>query len=106
VRMIAVGSAKRTPLMPDVPTIAEAGLPGLVVKAEVGFLAPAGTPRDVITKLNSEIARVLAAPDVVQRMSALGIDTIGSTPQQYAESIRADMQSYAKLVKDARLRVD
>jgi len=106
VRLIAVGSANRTPLMPDLPTIAEAGLPGFVIKAEVGFLAPAGTPRDVIAKLNSEIAKVLAAPDVVQRLSALGIDTIGGTPQQYAESIRADMQSYAKLVKDARLRVD
>ncbi len=106
VRLIAVGSANRTPLMPDLPTIAEAGLPGFVIKAEVGFLAPAGTPRDVIAKLNSEIAKVLAAPDVVQRLSALGIDTIGGTPQQYAESIRADMQSYAKLVKDARQRVD
>jgi len=57
-------------------------------------------------KLNSEIAKVLAAPDVVQRLFALGIDMIGGTPQQYAESIRADMQSYAKLVKDARQRVD
>ena len=106
VHLLGVGTAKRTPIMPDVPTIAEAGVPGYEIKVEIGFVAPAGTPRDVIAKLNSEIVKVLATPDIVQRLSTLGIDPVGSTPEQYAEIIRADMRSYGKLVKDSGARVD
>lgn len=106
VHLLGVGTAKRAPIMPDVPTIAEAGVPGYEIKVEAGFVVPAGTPKDVIAKLNSEIVKVLATPDIVQRLSTLGIDPVGSTPEQYAEIMRADMRSYGKLVKDSGARVD
>ena len=106
VRLLAVGTAARTPLMPEVPTLAESGAPGFEIDADIGFLAPAGTPREVVQKLNSEILKVLHAPDVKQRLAGLGIDVAGSSPERYAEAIRAKIQRYGKLVKDAGARVD
>lgn len=106
IRLIAVGTAKRTPIMPDVPTVAESGAPGFEIDADIGFLAPAGTPREVITKLNTEIVRVLGSPDITQRLAGLGIETVGTSPEQYADAIRAKIIKYGKLVKDSGARVD
>ena len=106
VRLIAVGTAKRTPIMQDVPTVAESGVPGFEIDADIGFLAPAGTPREVVEKLSAEIARVLGTPEIVQRFAVLGIEAMGTTPEQYADAIRTKIQKYSKLVKDAGARVD
>jgi len=106
VRLLAVGTAQRTPIMPDVPTLAESGAPGFEIDADIGFLAPAGTPKDVVLKLNSEILKVLHDPEIKQRLVSLGIEATGTTPEQYAEAIRVKIQKYAKLVKDAGVRVD
>jgi len=106
IRLIAVGTAKRTPIMPDVPTVAESGAPGFEIDADIGFLAPAGTPREVITKLNAEIVRVLGSPDITQRLAGLGIETVGTSPEQYTDAIRAKIIKYGKLVKDSGARVD
>lgn len=106
VRLLAVAEAKRSPLMPDVPTIAEAGVPGYEISPEIGFVAPAGTAKDVIAKLNREIVKVLKSAEVVQQLMPLGIDPIGSTPEQYAESIRRNIEKYGKLVKMSGARVD
>lgn len=106
VRLLAVGTAARTPLMPEVPTLAESGAPGFEIDADIGFLAPAGTPREVVQKLNAEILKVLHAPEIKQRLAGLGIDVAGSSPERYGEAIRAKIQRYGKLVKDAGARVD
>jgi len=106
VRLLAVGTANRTPIKPEVPTLAESGAPGFEIDADIGFLAPAGTPQEIVLKLNAEILKVLRMPEVKQRLATLGIDVMGTTPEQYAEAIRAKIQKYAKLVKDAGLHVD
>lgn len=106
IRLIAVGTLKRTPTQPNVPTADEAGVPGYEIDADIGFLAPAGTPRDVIAKLHDEIVKVLHTPDVTQRLATLGIDVLGSTPEEYAEAIRTKIQKYGKLVRDSGARVD
>jgi len=106
VRLLAVATPKRTLIMKDVPTIEEAGVPGYAIRVDAGFVAPAGTPNSVIARLNSEIVKVLAAPDIVQRLSPLGFEMIASTPEQYKETIRADTLIYGKLVNDAHARVD
>lgn len=104
-RILGVADAKRTPIMPDVPAIAE-GLPGYELKVEVGFLVPAGTPREAIGKLNGEIRAVLAVPEIAQHLTTLGINPLGTTPEQYTETIKADIQKFAKLVKDSGAKID
>lgn len=105
-RIIAVNTPRRTPLMPEVPTVAESGVPGFDVEVTIGFLAPAGTPADIVRKINTEIAAVLNMPDVEERLQGLGIDKIVSTPEQFGAVIRADIQRYAKLVREAGAQVD
>ncbi len=106
VRLIAVGTARRTPIMQDVRTVAQSGVPGFEIDADIGFLAPAGTPREVVEKLSAEIGRVLHTPEITQRLAGLGIEGVGTTPEQYADAIRTKMQKYSKLVKDAGTGVD
>ncbi len=106
VRLIAVGTPKRTPTQPNVPTVAESGVPGYEIDADIGFLAPAGTPREVVAKLNSEIVKVLNTPDIRQRLAALGIDAVGSSPEEYAAAIRAKIDKYGKLVRESGAQVD
>ena len=106
IRLLAVAGAKRTPNMPDVPTVAEAGLPDYDIKINVGFLVPAGTPRTIVEKLNSEIIKVLATPEIAQQLVKIGIDPVGGSPDQYAETIRSEMLKFGKLVKDSGARVE
>lgn len=105
-RLLATAEGKRYSLMPDLPTIAEAGLPGYEINTEIGFVAPAGTPRPVIDKLNSEIVKALKAPEITQQLTVLGMDIVGSTPEQYSESIRANYEKYGKMVKISGARAD
>ena len=72
----------------------------------MGFLVPAGTPRAIVDKLNSEIIKVLNTPEVAQQLGKIGIDPVGSSPEQYAETIRADIQKFGKLIKDSGARAD
>ena len=87
-------------------TIAEAGLPGYQISTEIGFVAPAGTPKAVIEKLNSEIVKALKTPEIAQQLITLGMDPVGSTPEQYAESIRANYEKYGRMVKISGARAD
>ncbi len=105
-RALGVTTAKRTPAAPDVPTIAEAGLPGYEQSAWHGLLAPAGTPQAVITKLHAEVARALRSPEVTERFAVQGIDVIGSSPAEFAAFIKQDLVKYEKLVKTAGIRID
>jgi tripartite-type tricarboxylate transporter receptor subunit TctC len=105
-RAFAVSGSKRTPAMPDVPTVAEAALPGFDVTVWQGILAPAGTPREIVARLNAEIVSALQKPDVQSRMAALGVDIIGSSPQEFAAFIKRDIEKWAVVIKASGARID
>ncbi|HET7729273.1 MAG TPA: tripartite tricarboxylate transporter substrate binding protein [Usitatibacter sp.] len=107
-KLRALGSSgtRRSPLTPDVPTVAEAGVAGYEVMVWFGVVAPAGTPREVIAKLNGEITRILALPDVRERFLAQGVEPVGSTPEQFGEHIRAQMAKWRKVVEDAGVKAE
>ncbi len=101
VRALAVTTAKRSAALPELPTIAEAGLPGYDANTWGGILAPAGTPKDVVAKLNTEINKALAAEDVRAKLIASGIDIQGGAPAEFAAYIKAEVAKWAKVTKDA-----
>jgi len=105
-RALAFTSLKRVPGAPDVPTLAESGYPGMEVLSWYGILAPAGTPPEIVRRLNAEINRVLQAPDVRERLTALGTEPTGGSPDQFAQVIRADTARWAKVVGDAGIRIE
>ena len=103
-RALAVTGLQRSPAMPELPTMIEAGLAGYSSGNWYGFLAPAGTPRAIIDKLNADIQKALAQKDVRERMTRQGMEPAGSTPDEFAKFIRAETLKYAKVVKAAGLR--
>jgi tripartite-type tricarboxylate transporter receptor subunit TctC len=106
VRAYGVSSAKRSPVTPDVPTIAEAGVPGYDVVQWFGILAPAGTPREIIAKLHAATVRALEDPKVKQGFLASGAETVGNTPEELAAILRSDLAKWGKLVKTAGIKPD
>jgi tripartite-type tricarboxylate transporter receptor subunit TctC len=105
-RPLAVTSTERNPMLPDVPTLAEAGVKGFDLHTWIGLLGPAGLPKDVVTRLNTDVARVLRSPDVVQQLVAVGAPPLVMTPEQFAERMRVDVGTYAQLVKATGARID
>jgi tripartite-type tricarboxylate transporter receptor subunit TctC len=103
-RALAVTSRTRSTVLPEVPTMAEAGFPDQENDTPQGVLAPAGTPRPIIDLLNREIARVMASPDVRQRMLAIGFEPVVTTPEEFAERIRTDIPRLGRIVRDAHIR--
>ena len=106
VRALAVLAAERTPALPDVPTAAEAGFAHFEVLTTYGILAPAGTPRDIIERLNAEWVKLAAQADTREKMQTAGYDTMSSTPEQYREFIKADIGRWAKVIRDAKLNIE
>ena len=106
VKMLAISSAKRSPHTPDVPTVAENGIAGYDFVAEIGLLAPAATPREVIQRLAGEMAKVAKQPDLVKRFTELGIDAVGSTPADYGALNKTEFEKYGRLVKETGAKVD
>lgn len=104
VRALAVTTAKRSAAAPNVPTMAEAGMPGYETSTWGGILAPAGTPKAVVAKLNAEINKALSAPDVRQRLQDAGIEAGGGTSQQFTDFIQSEMVKWAKVAKDAGIQ--
>jgi len=98
-RPIAVTGSRRLASLPDVPTIAESGVPGYDIEAWFGILAPAGTPAPVVDRLNRELRAVLAIPEVKQRLASLGQDLVGNTPQEFATFLRSEVAKMADIVK-------
>ena len=106
VRAIAVTSSKRALALPDLVTIAESGVPGYEVTSWNAILAPAGTPKDIIARLNTELNRIIAAPDMKQRMIDNGFEPVGGSPEKAVEKIHGEIQKWAPVVKAAGIKVD
>lgn len=104
-RLLAVASAQPSAFLPGVPTVAAAGLPGYEFATVVALFAPAGTPDALITRLNQEVARVLNRPDIRQRFMNEGLEAAGGPPEQLAMTMRTETARFAKLIKDAGIRV-
>ena len=105
-KALAVASAKRVAVLPDVPTIAESAFPGFELNISWGVYAPAGTPKDVIAKIHAEVVRVVKLADVRERLSAVGQEPIGSTPQQLAARMREERAKWAKVILDAGIKIE
>ena len=100
-RALGIASLKRSGFLPDVPTIAESGVPGFQAAAWTGLMAPAKTPRSVIERLNKEVVRILHMPDFSERISSLGADVVGSTPEEFGKFISNEIEKWTKIVKIA-----
>ncbi|MFM2276032.1 MAG: hypothetical protein RL211_1904 [Pseudomonadota bacterium] len=105
-RALAVTTAKRSPSLPDVPTLDEAGLKGFNLGTWFGVLAPAATPKDIVVRLNAEIVKIVTAPDFRKKMEEIGAEPIGDTPQQMAKQIKDDTERFARLVKEANVTIE
>ncbi len=105
-RALAVGSTTRSAALPDVPTMQEAGIPGFEVTVWLGLLGPAGTPPEIVGRLNAEVNKILALPDVRERLAGIGADPIGGTPQQFGALVQSEIAKYAEVIKATGARVD
>ncbi len=105
-RGLAVTSSKRSTLLPDLPTLAESGMPGFDAAAWQGIVVPTGTPADIIQKLNAEVNKALAHPDVRARLAAQGAEILGGTTTEYANHLRTEMPRWAKAVKDSGAKAE
>jgi tripartite-type tricarboxylate transporter receptor subunit TctC len=103
-RALAVGSVKRLPLLPSLPTIAEAGVPDYESSTWFGPLAPAKTPREIIVRLNAELMKMLQRPDVRARFAAEGIEALGSTPEEFGTYIKSEIERWSRVIKAAGVR--
>jgi tripartite-type tricarboxylate transporter receptor subunit TctC len=105
-RALAVTSRKRSALLPEVPTLAESGLPGYQAGSWYGVLAPAGTPRAIVERLHAAIVRALQQPDVAKRLAAEGAEVIGGTPEEFGAHIKAELARVASVVRAAGIRME
>ena len=103
---IAVGSAKRVPSLPDIPTIAESGVPGYEAYSWVGMIAPAGTPKEVIARLNREIVEILKQKDVAEKLNAQGALPVGDTPEQFGAYIKAEIEKWGAVVRSSNIKAE
>jgi tripartite-type tricarboxylate transporter receptor subunit TctC len=105
-RALAVTTTKRSGTLPDVPTLAESGLSGFDQGTWFGILAPAATPKEIVTKLNAEMVKIIQTPDFKKRMDEIGAEPVADTPAQMATRIKDDTAKYAKLVKDSKVVIE
>ena len=105
-RALGVTGPRRIPLAPDIPTVAEAGVPGYEITAWGGYMAPAGTPGPVVARLNAELNRAIASPAIRDRWVALGIEPVGGTPERFAEHVRTETAKWTDVIKRAGIKGD
>lgn len=106
IKALAVSTSQRLPAKPGLPTVAELGMPGFETVSWGGIIAPAGTPRPIIAKLNAEITRMLKLPDVVERLSKVGAETMSSTPEEFQTYLLAEIDKWAKIVRLASIKAE
>ena len=105
-RAIAITGETRLEALPQVPTYAEAGLPGYDMKSWFGILAPAGTPKSIIDKISSEMATILVMPDILSYLAKQGLEPYISTPEQFDATLRGDMVKWARVIKTANIKAE
>jgi len=105
IKALAIGAARRIPQLPDTPTVAET-LPGFAAQSWVGMLVPAGTPKEIVARLNAETTKALADPEVRGKLAAQGFDVVGSAPEEFLAFARAESEKWAKVIRDYRIRVE
>jgi tripartite-type tricarboxylate transporter receptor subunit TctC len=105
-RLLAVAGSRRAAIAPNLPTVAESGVKGYAVDAWFGIIAPAGVPKDTVAKLNAAIVSGLKAPEVKQRFGELGYEPIGDSPEQFAATIRADIEKFGRIIRAAGIKAD
>jgi tripartite-type tricarboxylate transporter receptor subunit TctC len=105
-KALAVLGPRRTALLPEVPTIAESGLPGYALTNWFGLLAPAATPKETVLKLHTDVIRVLRDPEVKKRITDLGADVVGNSPQEFGAAMRAESAQWAEIIKAANIRAE
>jgi tripartite-type tricarboxylate transporter receptor subunit TctC len=105
-RALGITSAQRWPLVPDLPTVADGGVPGFEAITWYGVAAPAAVPADIVKRLNAEITRVLNLPDIKQRLADLGTPMVAGTPEQFGALIRSEVVKWGKVVKQANVKLD
>jgi tripartite-type tricarboxylate transporter receptor subunit TctC len=105
-RALATGGATRSPLLPNVPTVAESGLPGYEFVTWMGLFAPANTPKEIIARLNTELVRALGAPELRERLIAQGVEVKTSTPEQLTELIKSRLAQMGKIIHDAGIHIE
>ena len=106
VRALGVTTSTRSPAMPNVPTIAEAGVPGYEMSAWFGLVGPPGMPRELVTRIRAEFIRALAQPDVKERLASQGLDLISDTPEQFTSFLKSELIKWAKVIKESGARLD
>jgi tripartite-type tricarboxylate transporter receptor subunit TctC len=105
-RPLAVSTAKRSTALPDVPTVAESGVPGYEVIVWLGLLAPAGTPSEIVQKINADLATVLKLPAIRERFAAMGMEPAYSTPAEFRKLLESEIDKYAAVIRAAKLRIE
>jgi len=105
-RALGITSLQRSASLPEIPTVAEAGVPGYEVGVWFGIVAPAGTPPDVLAKLNRELNKILGEADVKQKFADQGVDPVGGTPERFAEHIRTQIEKWGRVVKESGAKVE
>ena len=105
-RLLATTSGRRAAALPQLPTMAEAGVKDVVVEGRFGFVAPAGTPKDIVAKLNAGIISSLKMPDVIQRFNDLGYEALGDTPEKFAETLKSDYEHYGRVLRKAGIKAE
>jgi len=105
-RALAVTTAKRSQSVPELPTVAESGVPGYEAMPWLGLVAPAGTPQPIVDRLHREVAKVLEEPDIKERLKGWGLDIIGYSPTEFASFIRRDVEQWSRVITNARIKAD
>jgi tripartite-type tricarboxylate transporter receptor subunit TctC len=105
-RALAVTSAKRNPELPDVPTLAEAGISGQEAETMQGLLVPVGTPKAIVDRLHQEIVKIVAQPDMRTKLFSMGFDPVGNTPEQFNTYIHSEVNRWGKVIRDAKIKVE
>jgi tripartite-type tricarboxylate transporter receptor subunit TctC len=105
-RALAVTTARASPLVPGVPTLAEAGVAGVEIPSVAGFIAPAGTPREIVVFVNASMGKALASNDLRQRLTGLGFEPFASTPEEFSAFLAAEVRRYAQVIREAGIKVD
>jgi tripartite-type tricarboxylate transporter receptor subunit TctC len=105
-RPIAVTGAKRSSSLPDIPTVSESGIPGFEAVSWGGVMGPAGMPADIVKRLNVEIIRILKLPDIAERLSSMGADIVGSSPEEFDKYLRAEISKWGQVARENNIRLD